>query len=285
MGDQVRLTRHGNTDNQQRSDEEERTGDPVNKVTSSDGTTIAYDRTGAGPAVVLVGGAFSERQHPVMAQLAALMSEDYTVYNYDRRGRGDSGDTAPYAVEREIEDLDAVIGGAGGSAAVFGLSSGAALALEGAARGLNITKLVAYDPPYVPDGFPRPPADFGSQLGELVAAGKRGEAVEVFMTKGMGMPVEFVAPMRAAPMWPGLESLAHTLPYDVALLGDGSVPTERITSIAAPTLVVNAGTTPPMAPDAIAAAIAGAQRRTLQDQSHDVSPDAIAPVLKEFFAG
>lgn len=260
----------------------------MRKVTSKDGTPIAFDRSGEGAAIILVGGAFQHRLiDPRTAQLAALLAPHFTVFHYDRRGRGDSGDTAPYAVEREVEDLEALIKEAGGSAFVYGMSSGAALALEAAARGLAITKLALYEPPFmVDDSRPRPP-NLATQYTELTSSGRHGDAVELFMTKAVGMPVEAVAQMRNTPMWPALEAVAHTLAYDATIMGDGSLPTERAASVTVPTLVMDGGASPAWMRTAVQAltdALPNAQRRSLEGQTHDVAPEALAPVLEEFFA-
>ena|SRR5215216_1031341 len=260
----------------------------MNKVTSNDGTTIAFDRSGEGPPIILVGGAFQHRAiDPRTAELAEFLARHFTVIHYDRRG--DSSDTEPYAVEREIEDHEALIKEAGGSALVFGMSSGAALALEAAASGLNITKLALYEPPFVAvdDRGHRPPEDAASQLTELTSSGRRGDAVEFFMTKVIGMPIEAVAPMRQAQMGPALEAVAHTLAYDVTIMGDWSVPTERVASVTVPTLAIDGENSPASlrhAAQAVADALPNAQHRTLEGQTHDVDPDALAPVLEEFFA-
>ncbi len=259
-------------------------------VRSSDGTSIAFDRSGEGPPVILVGGALQYRvTDPRTARLAALLAPRFTVYHYDRRGRGDSGDTPPYAVEREVDDLDALIVDAGGSAFVFGMSSGAALALEAAARGLAIRKLALYEPPFmVGDGGPRPPADHATQLADLVSAGRRGDAVAYFMTRLVGLPAEAVAPLRNAPMWPGLEAIAHTLVYDAAVMGDYSLPTARLASVTVPTLVIAGAESDERlrrAAKAVADALPDARRRTLAGQTHDYAAEALAPVLDEFFAG
>lgn len=187
---------------------------------SKDGTKIAYDQTGQGPALILVSGAFGYRKFAGVTELAALLSKRFTVYNYDRRGRGDSGDALPYAIEREIEDLEAMIQAAGGSAYVWGLSSGAVLCMLAAARGVGMKKLVLHEPPFVVEKADRiVPEQFHSHLTEMVAAGKRGEAVKYFMAKGMGVPAFIVGMMRLMPgVWSSLTGLAHTLPYDAALL-------------------------------------------------------------------
>ncbi len=260
----------------------------MKKVISKDGTAIAFDRSGEGPALILVTGAIAARSDA--ASLAASLSPHFTVFAYDRRGRGESGDTAPYAVEREVEDLDALITEAGGSAFVFGHSSGAALALEAAVRGLAITKLALYEPPFiVDDSRPRLPEDFATQLSELVSSGRRGDAAELFMTKAAEAPVEVVAQMRNAPFWPGVEAVAYTLIYDVTIMGDNNaLPTERVASVTVPTLVIDGGVSPVWmrnAAQAVVEALPNAQRRTLEGQTHNVAPDALAPVLEEFFAG
>jgi pimeloyl-ACP methyl ester carboxylesterase len=266
----------------------------MNTVTSKDGTTIAYDRVGHGPPLIVVGGAFSYRGFKGVVQLAEMLSGQFTVINYDRRGRGDSGDTSPYAVEREIEDLDAVIAAAGGSAFVWGTSSGSVLALRAAAAGLPIDKLAIYEPPFLVDeSGQHPPADFERHLGELVAADRRGEAAKYFLSKGMGAPGFVVALLRLArPIWSRLTAVAHTLPYDYALMGDTvsgkPLAREPWASIATRTLVIGGGKSPASlraAVDAIAGVLPNAERTTLAGQSHNVSMKMLAPVLARFFAG
>lgn len=263
----------------------------VRKVRSSDGTTIAFERTGEGPAVILVGGALSDRS--AAAQLTALLAPRFTVFAYDRRGRGDSGDTAPYAVQREVEDLGALVTEAGGAAFVFGHSSGAALALEAASRGVAISKLALYEPPYIVDGSrSRLPEDYTSHINELISSGRRGEAVEYFMTEGVNVPSEMIERMRRSPMWPALEGLAHTLPYDGMIMGDDMagkpLSPERWASVTIPALVMDGGASPAWARNAVQAtvdALPNAQRRTLEGQTHGAAPEVLAPVLMEFFGG
>jgi pimeloyl-ACP methyl ester carboxylesterase len=254
---------------------------------SQDGTTIAFDRYGAGPPIIMVAGAFNTRS--TTEALAVALQDRFTALNADRRGRGDSGDTPPYAVQREIEDLDALIAEAGGSAAVFGYSSGAALALEAAAQGLAITKLALYDAPFVvDDSRPRVPADFAEQLAELIAAGRRGDAVELYQRQIIGIPEAVVVQMRSAPFRPGLEALAHTLVYEATLVGDLGLPTEVVASVTAPTLVIDGEHSPPIMHSAAAALVRTlpeGRRRTLAGQNHDLVPGAIVPVLEEFLAG
>jgi len=260
----------------------------MNQVMSKDGTAIAFDRSGKGPAVMLVGGAFQHRAiDPPTAQLAALLAQHFTVFHYDRRGRGDSSDTQPYMVEREIEDLEALINEAGGSAFVFGMSSGGVLALYAAARGLALTKLALYEPPFNSgDEHARQTAEnYTRQLTTLLTEGRRGDAVALAMTT-WGAEASAIAGMRQTPIWPLFESVAPTLAYDNAIMGDGSVPTERLASITVPTLVIDGGASPAFMQNAaqvVAHALSNAQHRTLEGQTHDVAPEALAPVLVEFF--
>lgn len=261
--------------------------DQMDTLTSSDGTAIAFERSGAGPAVILVDGAFCYRANGPSGPLTALLAPRFTVFSYDRRGRGDSGDTAPYAVEREVEDLGAIVDEAGGSAYVFGFSSGAALALVAAAGGLPVTKLALWEPPIAPGGTdPRAAAEEAARLAEL-AAGRRGDAAEFFLT-GTGMPTEAVAQMRQAPWWPAMEAVEHTLAYDVTVVGIWSPPTPRVASVAVPTLVIDGDASFDWmgeSADALAAALPDGLRRTLQGQTHEVDLEALAPVLEAFFAG
>jgi pimeloyl-ACP methyl ester carboxylesterase len=256
----------------------------MNTVTSRDRTTIAFDRLGDGPPVVLVCGGSTDRM--ANAPLAELLTEHFTVFNYDRRGRGDSGALAPYAVEREVEDLDAVIHAGGGSAFVYGTSSSGALALEAAASGLAITKLAMWEPPFSLDESSRPPQDQVERYDEMISAGRRGDAVEYFMTKVVGLLPEFVAYARTQPFWQKQEELAHTLAYDATIMGDYSLPVERAASVAAPTLVMAGGESFPFMREtarALADVIPDAHRRILEGQEHNVAPEALAPVLVEFF--
>jgi pimeloyl-ACP methyl ester carboxylesterase len=261
-------------------------------VLSRDGTAIAFDRSGKGPPIILVDGALCHRTFGPMAPLAALLSRRFTVFTYDRRGRGDSGDRAPYAVEREVEDIDAIIGEAGGSAFVCGISSGAALALEAANRGLAIEKLALYEAPFIVDDSRSPiPKDFRWRLDELIASDRRGDAVRLFM-KLVGVPAILVALMRLMPAWSKLKAVAHTLPYDITIVADNQrgepLPVERWASARVPILVVEGGKSPTWmrhAMQALADVLPNAKRRTLEGQTHMVKPTVLAPVLVEFFAG
>lgn len=259
----------------------------MNQVTSEDGTTIAFDRLGSGPAVILVSGGSVDRQSN--AGVAANLAPDFTVFNYDRRGRGPSGNALPYAIEREVEDIAAVAAAAGGSAYLYGSSSGAALALI-AAEALpgTITKLALWEPPFILDPNARPPADQVEQYNTMLAEGRRGDAAQYFMEKVVGMPAEFVAGARSQPWWAATEALAHTLPYDATIMGDYSLPTDRATAVTIPTLVLDGGASfgfmGPTA-DALAKVLPQGKRRTLAGQEHNIDPDVLAPALKEFFAG
>ena len=191
----------------------------MDKVTSRDGTTIAFDRLGDGPPVILVCGAMCDRA--LMRPTAEELARHFTVFNYDRRGRGDSGDTEPYAVEREIEDISALIVEAGGTASVYGHSSGAGLVLHAAAHGLPIAKIVLHDPPYAPDGDEearRISREYGENLKAMLSEDRRDDAVELFVTM-VGMPQEMVEGMRHTPRWAGLEAMAPTLAYDSEVIG------------------------------------------------------------------
>lgn len=275
-------------------------------VTSKDGTIIAFDQSGEGPAVILVAGALGTRSHGAPNSMADILSKQLTVIDYDRRGRGDSGDTPPYAVQREIEDIEDLIDAIGGSAFLFGNSSGAILALE-ATRVLpnKVRKLALFEPPFIlDDSRPPLPKDYVEQLNAAIAAGRPGDAVEIFMTKAMLIPPEFVAMMRNAqmsqtfgddagakpPEWSEMEKVAHTLAYDGLIVKDflagKPLPPKRWASITIPTLVIVGGNSEPFFHDGAQALVddmPNAQRRILEGQDHAVSPAALAPVLTEFF--
>jgi pimeloyl-ACP methyl ester carboxylesterase len=253
-------------------------------VTSKDGTTIAFDRLGAGPPVVLVGGGSVSRVAD--AAIAQELASDFTVFNYDRRGRGDSGDTLPYAIEREIEDIEAVMEAAGGSAHLWGSSSGAALALIAAEQGVPVDRLALWEPPFIPEGVPKPPSDQVEQYERMVAEGRRGDAVEYFMSKVVGLPAEMVAGARSQPWWAATEALAHTLAYDARIMGDYDVPVDRAANVKVPTVVIAGGADMPFMRDsaqALADALPDGEVRFLDGQGHDVDPTVLAPAMKEFF--
>lgn len=246
-------------------------------VISKDGTRIAFDQSGEGHAIILVVGAFNDRV--TGAPLARSLENHFTVFNYDRRGRGQSGDTSPYAIEREIEDLSALITQAGGSARVFGYSSGAILALRAAAYGLAISQLALYEPP--PVGAKA--GQIAPKLTELIAAGRRGDAVELFQTEAIGIPSAVVAQMRYAPFRPALEKIAHTLVYESTILK--SLPTGLIDTIRVPTLVIDGEESPEVmrqAAQSLANSLPDGHYRTLKGQGHDIVPAVVALVLEEF---
>jgi alpha-beta hydrolase superfamily lysophospholipase len=258
-------------------------------VTSKDGTSIAYESAGSGPAVILVGGGLDDgaENAPLVPELAS----SFTVFNYARRGRGASGDARPYAVEREIDDLDALIDEAGGSAHLYGVSSGGALALEAAASGLPIDRIAVYEVPYnVAADWPPRWRAYRDALEMLLADDRRGDAVAHFMRLAE-TPEPAIEQARDAPFWPALEALAPTLAYDAACLGDGQPPTDRLATIRQPTLVAtgdareDAEWVRALAPaaDAIVAALPNGQRATFDGQGHIADPKAVARLLARFF--
>lgn len=258
---------------------------------SKDGTAIAYERLGSGPPLILVDGALCSRKFGPMPKLAPLLAERFTVFMYDRRGRGDSTDTKPYSRQREVEDLEALIAEAGGSAYVLGLSSGAGLALEAAASGLRIAKLAIYEPPYMVrpvDVERHVGAEHEEQLKDLLAKGRRGDAVKYFMRKMVGIPAVFVIMMRFIPgVWSKLKAVAHTLPYDAAIMGNFSLPTGTLKSVRTPTLAIGGEKSDERlraAVQAVARALPNSQQRMLSGQTHNVKPEVLTPVLTEFFA-
>jgi pimeloyl-ACP methyl ester carboxylesterase len=259
-------------------------------VSSKDGTAIAYEKLGQGPAVILVIGALASRSDN--AKLAQVLSTDFTVYNYDRRGRGDSGDTKPYAVNREVEDLEALIDEAGDSVYIFGISSGACLALEAtAALGDKVKKLAMYEAPYdEAEGAAEKWKEYSSKLHQLLAEDRRGDAVEFHM-KFVGAPDVAIVTMKASPRWSTMKALAPTIVYDAAIVGEKrSIPVERAAMIKANTLVMDGGASLESMPfmrvsaDKLAKTIPNAKRRTVEDEGHDVDEKAIAPILHEFFS-
>jgi pimeloyl-ACP methyl ester carboxylesterase len=246
------------------------------KTTSRDGTTIAYEQTGQGAPVILVMGAFNDRTSG--APLAAALARRFTVLSYDRRGRGDSGDAAEGGMDREIDDLDAVIRAAGGSAAVFGYSSGAWLAVAAAARGLPITRLALYDAP------PAQPAEHARALAALIAAGRRGDAVEYFQRRLVGIPDEVVAQLRRAPFRPALEAMAHTLVYDATIVAD--VPAgDAADRVRQPVLAIAGGAGPPVmrqSAEALAARLPAGRALVVEGATHDIDPAVLVPALERY---
>jgi len=260
-------------------------------ATSEDGTTIAFERAGSGPLLVLVDGALCFREFGPGREMSAQLSDRFTVVIYDRRGRGGSGDTLPFAPEREFEDLAAVIEAAGGDAFVMGQSSGAAIVYRAAAAGVPMRKLAGYEAPWVglragKDGAPR---DYLGELRALLAKGQNGKAVGYFMVKMVGGPFFLPLVMRMMPkVWSQLQAVATTLPHDAEMMGQQFLPPlDELAAIRVPSLVLCGGKSPASmkaAQQGVAAAIPRAQHRTLSGQTHQVSPTALAPVLSEFFS-
>jgi pimeloyl-ACP methyl ester carboxylesterase len=261
----------------------------MSHVFSRDGVRIAFEKTGRGPAVILVGGALSDKSggRPLAAQLAS----GFTVYVWDRRGRGESTDGTSYAVEREIEDLDALIAEAGGAAFLYGVSSGAALSLQAAAKlgPARVPRLALYEPPYT-SGDEKEQEAFAEQKRrtcELIRTGRPGEAAEYFL-KAIGLPPDAVENLKASPQWEAMKKSDFTLAYDYEILGDGTVPREVARAIAVPTLVLDGEKSMEFmhaTADLVARLIPGARHRTLQGQTHQAAPEIVAPLLSEFFRG
>jgi pimeloyl-ACP methyl ester carboxylesterase len=249
---------------------------------SGDGTKVAFEKVGHGPALIVVGGALSDRAGG--KPLAGKLEEHFTVYTYDRRGRGQSGDTKPYAVDREIEDLEALIEQAGNEAYVYGVSSGAALALQAAAKlgAARVPKLAVYEPPY--GQGERDFAEQKDRIHQIVQTGKPGDAA-VFFLSAIGTPPQALEEMKRSPNWEGIEKTDFTLAYDYAVLGNGTVP-DSVRLITVPTLVMDGEKSldfmRPTA-DRVAALVPNAQRKTIKGQTHQASPDVVAPLLIEFF--
>ncbi len=249
-------------------------------TTSHDGTTIAYERVGDGPTIVVAAGALCDRTS--FADLTERLAPAFTVVNYDRRGRGDSGDSAPYAPAREVDDLAAVIEATGDEAFVFGHSSGAILTLEAAAAGVRMAKLVAYEPPYVEREAP----GLLEEVQALVACGRRDEAVSAFIVY-TGMPPEFLPMIQASPMWATMVGAADTIWHDLTIVGDGTVPADRMAAITVPTLIGDGGESAEemhIGAKTIAGVVPGARTLTVPGQNHNIAPDELATLLTDFFA-
>lgn len=262
-------------------------------VTSQDGTQIACDKVGSGPVIILVDGAgVSRASHPFIGQLAELLGTHFTVYTYDRRGRGDSGDTQPFAREREIEDLQALVEDAGGTAMVFGISSGGVVSLDAAVLTPGMSKVGVYEPALIVDDSRQPvAADYAEHLMQLSVEGKRDEAAEYFLTQAVGIPAEYISGIKQDQAnWSGLTSVAQTLAYDAAFVGDvmqgKPLPTNRWVKVSVAVLVADGGASDAWVhhgADALANVLPHASRQTLKGQNHDVDPKVLAPVLIAFF--
>lgn len=253
------------------------------KVRSADGTTIAFDRSGAGPALIMVDAAGCFRAFGPMQPLATELAAHFTVYRYDRRGRGESTDTPPYAVEREVDDLRALIEQAGGSALVYGFSSGAVLALHAAARGAAIDRLALLEPPLVFDDDPEPDTDLEAEIAALVAEGRRGEAIEHF-NASIGVPADMIAGLRGSPFWPSLEALAHTLVYDCVITR--TLRTADLAAITTPTLILNSqDSTDNLRTWArrTAEVLPNGRHLALPGEWHTIPAETLAPAIVAFF--
>lgn len=263
----------------------------MSKVKSKDGTEIGYTRTGAGEAIILVDGAMCYRKlGPAKSMAKALAEKGFAVYSFDRRGRGESGNTLPYSVDREVEDIAALIGEIGGSPYLCGFSSGAALSLEAARSGLPVKGLALFEPPFIVDNSRTPvPDDFISNLDAALERGDRGAAVKRFL-KLVGMPALMVPLMPLMPGWQKLKSTAHTLPYDLGIVSEfqkgRTLPTDLWNNVTTPTTVLVGGKSPEWMKNAMTQltdVLPTAQLRTLSGQTHMVKANALAPVLKEVF--
>lgn len=250
-------------------------------VGSADGAAIAYEWSGTGPPLVLVNGAFGDRH--AGEPLASALQGDFTVYRYDRRGRGDSDDGDVYTVLREVEDLATIIEEAGGDAYVYGHSSGGALALEATSAGASVRSLAVHEPPYVPG--PGTSLQTADELAELVAAGHHAEAAERFL-RNTGAPDAVVEQIKASDAWPAMVAIAHTLPYDIRLCNEGVVPDQRLAQIGCPVLATAGGLSPAWAPAAaraVAIAVPAGEWRLLDGQAHGVETNLQAALLRERF--
>ncbi len=259
----------------------------MNTVISKDGTAIAYEKLGTGEPLILIDGALCYRSFGPMKKFASLLSNNFTVYWYDRRGRGDSGDSPNYSPDREVEDLDALINEAGGSAFLLGLSSGAGLAIRAAEKKLKIKKMALYEPPFVWDkNGGKPAVDHEAALKEILMTGQRGKAVKYFMVTMVGAPAIAAFVMQLMPMWKKLKGVAHTLPYDSAIMGNWSVPEEKISAITIPGLISGGGKSPANLQDPvklIAKLLPNGTLKILEGQTHNVKAEALIPEVVEFF--
>lgn len=263
----------------------------MGRIQSADGTTICFDNWGDGQPLIMVDGATGYRATSQLPQqVSELLGTEFRVYAYDRRGRGESGDTSPYAPEREVQDLAAVIEAAGAPALVCGFSSGAVLALDAAAAGLPIAHLALFEPPFVVgDSRPPLPADYVERLDSAIADGRPGDAAEIFLTAAIGLPAEAVGGVRQSPFWPALEAVAHTIAYDGRIMGNtmsgAPLPTDRWASLAMPTLIMYGNGTEPWlitAARALADLLPTASLQAVEGAQHSVASDALAPALRQF---
>jgi pimeloyl-ACP methyl ester carboxylesterase len=257
----------------------------MDTVTSGDGTPIAFDLAGGGTPIVFATGAFND--HTTCADLASALAAEFTVITYDRRARGASGDTAPYSIDREVDDLAALVEKAGGSAAVFGFSSGAVLALRAAADGVPITHLALYEAPFAYDGSVRRD-DLAARLTALICDGRPGDAVALFQTEGIGLPPEIVAQIRKLPMWPALVAIAQSTVYDATITTELALPTPAMLAVTAPTLVLDGEQTwPALRQSSVALAAAMPAARYVEvpgGANHQIPVQATAAELRTLLA-
>jgi pimeloyl-ACP methyl ester carboxylesterase len=251
-------------------------------TTAPDGTRLAYDRVGSGPALVFVSGVFNLRD--TCAPIAAQLADDFTCFTYDRRARGDSSNTAPYAIEREVEDLQALIDVAGGHAGVFGYSSGATLALRAAADGLPIDRLFLYEPPFRFENQIPAAADLPQRLQRMVDEGRTADVVTTFQSEGIGLPPDVVAGIRQAPFFPQLQALAQSVVHDATITGTMPVPTPAMAAVPVPTVVMRGGRTWPLlavAAERLAAMLPNASLQVLADAAdHGLEPRSTAAAIR-----
>ena len=261
---------------------------------SADGTAIGFDSWGCGQPLIMVDGATGYRATSQLPrQVGELLGTEFRVYGYDRRGRGESGDTAPYAPQREIEDLAALIDAAGAPALVCGFSSGAVLALDAAAAGLPIEKLAVFEPPFVVgDSRPPLPGDYVERLDAAIDEGRPGDAAEIFLTAAIGLPPQAVSGMRQGPFWPTLEAVAHTIAYDGRVMGTtmsgAPLPADRWAALAAPTLILYGNGTEPWlitGAQALADLLPAASLQAVEGAQHSVAAEVLAPALRQFARG
>jgi pimeloyl-ACP methyl ester carboxylesterase len=249
----------------------------MDTIMSQDGTRIAYEVAGDGYPVIFAAGAFND--HHRLAPLAAALSGDFTVVGYDRRARGGSGDVRPYRIDREVEDLAVLIDRVGGSAAVFGFSSGAVLALY-AATTLNITHLALYEAPFAVPGQTRRD-DLPARLDALIQAGRPGDAVALFQTEGIGLPPQMVEQIRRSPMWAGLVEIAQSTVYDATITTELATPTAAMTAVSVPTLVLTGADTWPALREAARSLPIGRHVEVAGGENHDIPVEATAALVRE----
>jgi len=258
----------------------------MNKTFSKDGTWIAYKKTGAGPALILVDGAFCSSTFGPMPKLVPFLEKYFTVITYDRRARGESGDTKPYDVQREIEDIGALIEVAGGSVNLFSISSGAILAIRAAASGLNISKLALFEPPFVGNPTGRRPENAVADLEMMISEKRSGDAVAYYLRKVMGVPAIVPWILRLTPNWAKMKANAGSLPYDAAVCGDFNIPKTLVGSLNIPAIVIDSAKSPKSLREAVRAVtelLPQGRRITVDGKIHDAPPGILAPLLEKFF--